>query len=63
MEKDIYMYLVIEDLAKDSCQRRGKLPFSTDELDYNVIENIRVNLMNEYDAASSDNETERDDSF
>ena len=63
MEKDMYMYLIIEDLAKDSCQRRGKLPFATDELDYKIIENIRINLMNEYDATSSDSETERDDSF
>ena len=62
-EKDMYMYLFIEDLAKDSCQRRGKLPFTKDELDYKVIENLRVNLMNEYDAASSDSESERDDSF
>lgn len=60
MEKDIYMFLIIEDLAKASCERRGMLPFPTDELDYIVIENIRVNLLNEYDAASSDSESESD---
>ena len=60
-EKDVDMYLVIEDLANASCERRGKLPFPTDELGYKVIENIRVALINEYDAISSDSESESDD--
>ena len=56
MGKDMYMYRVIEDLLNESCERKGKLLFTIDELDYKTIKNT-------YDIASSDSDSEMMTSF
>ena len=54
MEKNIFMHLVIEDLANASCIRRKKLPFLCQDLSFNIVESLRLGLISEYDAETSE---------
>ena len=54
MEKNICMHLFIEDLANASCIRRERLPFLCQDLNFNVVESLRLCLITEYDAETSD---------
>ena len=54
MRKKIFMHLYIEDLANARCERRQKLPFLCQDLNYDVVENLRLSLISAYDAEFSD---------
>ena len=54
MRKKTFMHLYIEDLANASCERRLKLPFLCQDLNYDVVENLRLTLISAYYAEFSD---------
>ena len=64
VDKDLYMFLLIEDLASASCKRRNIMPFTVDQLEYEILENLRVVLLNDFDESIDDDHSDSlNDSF
>ena len=54
MDKNIYMFLLIQDLTFASCGRRNIMPFTIDKFEFDILENLRVSLLNNYDESNDD---------
>ena len=54
MDKEMFMFLLIEDLTLESCKRRNIMPFTIDQFEYEILENLRVALLNDYDESIDD---------